>query len=245
MAKSSLTQASGITADLVLDVGKLYSSDELRSVQTKLTGTTREIRKLTTDTGLLGRLSASLSREQRQLLHDAAQLIDSVNTNITHAKERKKRSEEAKKKWRAQRDKEARWLVEKSFPLPLETYEQKLEIIKLAMVLHQLRIYQGFFSAQEFHLACRKDVTETPQFGWTPEKWKLHQVTHHRLYMLQELQSAITNEWDQQSVQEQHQNLQQRIADIRDQALADPLAVETLHIWAEALSPEATQGNRT
>lgn len=245
MAKPPLTQASGITADLVLQLGKFYSSNELRSVQSRLTGTAREIRNLAGGNTLQGRLGEQLSLEQQQLLRDTAQLIESVNTNIEHAKERKKRSEDAKAAWRKQRDKEAHALSQQAFPLPDETLDQKLEIIKLTLVLHRLRTYLGFYSAAELHQKLRQEVTDFSKLvGWTIPKWKLYQLTCHRRDMLQEIQAAITSELDERSVQEQLAKLQQRIADIRDQVLADPLAVETVRVWADALSSAADrEGN--
>jgi flagellar biosynthesis chaperone FliJ len=242
MVKPSLTQANNITADLVLELGKLYSSNELRSVQTKLTGTAREIRKLTGERTLLGRLGDSLTREQRQLLQDAARLIDSVNTNITHAKERKKRAEDTKAAWRKQREKDAKTLCDHAFPLPYETLEQKLEVIKLALVLHQLRIYQDFRTAALFHHSLREDVTDFSKLiGWKIPAWKLSRLTSYRLDIQQSIQHAITRELDDLSVQAQLDNLQKRIADIQEQVLAAPLAVETLRIWSDAFSPEADQ----
>ena len=47
MAKPSITDARSITANLILEVGKYYSAQQLRSLQAKLSGTAREIRALT------------------------------------------------------------------------------------------------------------------------------------------------------------------------------------------------------
>lgn len=240
--KPHLTKADGITADVVVELSQFYSSNELRSVQSKLTGTARAIRELTDNRSLQGRIGEKLSLEQRQLLKDAAQLIDSVNDNITHAKERKKRSEDAKAARRKQREKEARVLSEQSLPLPYETLEQKLEIIKLALILHRLDIYQEFRSAAKFHHSLREEVTNFSRLiGWKIPDWKLSQLTNHRRDILESIQYAITYERADRSVQQQLDELQQRITDIRDQVLTDPLAVETLRIWTEAFSPEADQ----
>ncbi|WAJ37221.1 hypothetical protein OU800_21855 [Pseudomonas sp. GOM7] len=237
---SNLTRADGITADVVVELSQFYSSNELRSVQSKLTGNARELRNLVDSHTLLGRIGAKLSLEQRQLLKNAAQLIDSVNENITHAKERKKRSEDAKAAWRKQREKEAQNVCNKAFPLPHETLEQKLEIIKLALVLHRLGVYQDFRPGLKFHHALREEVTDFSRLiGWSIPKWKLSRLADHRRDILQSIQSAITYELDDRSVQEQLEELQQRVANSRDHVLADPLAVETLRIWSEALAEDA------
>lgn len=74
MAKPSITDARSITADLILEVGKYYSAQQLRSLQAKLSGTAREIRALTSGCHLPRRIGAQLSIEQIQLLQDAAKL---------------------------------------------------------------------------------------------------------------------------------------------------------------------------
>ncbi|OLU25460.1 hypothetical protein BVH03_17545 [Pseudomonas sp. PA15(2017)] len=237
--KPSLTKADGITADVVVELSQFYSSNELRSVQSKFTGTARAIRALANSRTLQGRIGEKLSLEQRQLLKDAAQLIDSVNDNIMHAKERKKRTEDAKAKWRKQRKQEARLLSEQAFPLPHETLEQKLEIIRLAMALNPLRLYLGFMSTQEFHRDLRKGATEFPQNGfWTQPKWRLDQITSRRREMLENIQSAITGELHNLSVQEQLDGLRSQVYIARQRLLDDPMAIETIRIWSEALSAD-------
>lgn len=48
MAKKpvDITHASGITPEVVLKLGELYSAKDLRSVQTKLTSVSGELRKI-------------------------------------------------------------------------------------------------------------------------------------------------------------------------------------------------------
>lgn len=242
--KPSLTSADCITADAVLELSKLYSSNELRSVQSKFTGTARAIRELTDSRSLQGRIGEKLSLEQRQLLKDAAQLIDSINDNITHAKERKKRAEDTKAAWRKQRQKEAHRLSEQAFLLPYETLEQKLEILRLAMALNQLGLYLGFMSKPELHRDLREGATDFPQNGfWTQPGWRLDRLKSHRCDMLEKIQSAITGELHNLSVQEQLDGLQPQIAIARQSLLDDPMAIETLRIWSEALSADDQGGN--
>jgi hypothetical protein len=47
MSKSVITEAKNINAEVVLDLGKFYSTKDLRSLQVKLTGTAREVHVLT------------------------------------------------------------------------------------------------------------------------------------------------------------------------------------------------------
>lgn len=94
MAKTPITQARDVDAELVLELNKFGSAADLRSQQAKLTGATREIRKLTGGgIDLFGKLGCYLSFEQKQLLQDAARLLDSVNKQIEHAKEKRDRYE--------------------------------------------------------------------------------------------------------------------------------------------------------
>lgn len=242
--KPDLTKADGITADVVVELSQFYSSNELRSVQSKFTGTARAIRELTGNRSLQGRIGEKLSLEQRQILKDAAQLIDSVNDNITHAKERKKRAEDAKAAWRKQRQKEAQRLSEQAFPMPYETLDQKLEILRLAMALNMLSLHLSFMSKQEFHRDLRSGATEFPQNGfWTQPKWRLNQLTSYSRHMLENIQSAITGELHNLSVQEQLDGLQSQIAIARQSLLDDPMAIETLRVWSEALSADDQGGN--
>lgn len=101
MAKTPITQARDVDAELVLQLNKLGSAADLRSQQAKLTGAAREIRKLTGGgTDLFGKLGCYLSFEQKRLLQDAARLLDSVNQQVEHAKEKRDRDEKQAKKRR-------------------------------------------------------------------------------------------------------------------------------------------------
>ncbi len=98
MTKTPITQARDVDAELVLQLDKFGSAADLRSQQAKLTGAAREIRKLTGGgTDLFGKLGSYLSFEQKQLLQDAARLLDSVNKQIEHAKEKRDRDEKQAK----------------------------------------------------------------------------------------------------------------------------------------------------
>ncbi|EKA29270.1 hypothetical protein PABE177_6260, partial [Pseudomonas aeruginosa ATCC 700888] len=112
MAKPPITQARDVDAELVLQLNKFGSAADLRSQQAKLTGAAREIRKLTGGgTDLFGKLGCYLSFEQKQLLQDAARLLDSVNQQVEHAKEKRDRDEKQAKKRRDLRERLAKQLV--------------------------------------------------------------------------------------------------------------------------------------
>lgn len=102
MAKTPITQVRDVDAELVLQLNKFGSAADLRSQQAKLTGATREIRKLTGGgTDLFG-------------------------------KEKRDRDEKKAKKRRELRERLAKQLVASNYPLPGNTLEDRLEILQIA-----------------------------------------------------------------------------------------------------------------
>ncbi|WP_204309991.1 hypothetical protein, partial [Stenotrophomonas maltophilia] len=75
-----------------------------------------------------------MSFEQKQLLQDAARLLDSVNKQIEHAKEKRDRYEKKAKKRRELRERLAKQLVASNYPLPGNTLEDRLEILQIALI---------------------------------------------------------------------------------------------------------------
>lgn len=150
MAKPSITDARSITADLILEVGKYYSAQQLRSLQAKLSGTAREIRALTSGCHLPRRIGAQLSIEQIQLLQDAAKLIESVNSNIKHAKEKRGRVESQAKVRQQARYAEAKRLVAETYLKPFVSepadLEPLLEILKTALTLNRADVFRNGLS---------------------------------------------------------------------------------------------------
>lgn len=155
MAKSALTEAKTITAETILQLGQLYSTQEMRSMQSKLTGAAREVRALTGSKGLIARIGELQTHEQRQLLRDAANLVDSVNTHLEHAKEKRQRDEKAAAAKRKERELQAKHLVSESLPLPCDTPEQMPEVIRLGLILNHARAFQSFYSPQELSQKLR------------------------------------------------------------------------------------------
>ncbi|WP_020190758.1 hypothetical protein [Pseudomonas putida] len=234
---NSLTKASGITADVVSELGTYYSAKDMRQVQTGLTTAARELRALTQHGSLLGRLGEKLSIEQRELLTNAATLLDSVKYNVEHAKERKARDEKAVAKQRQQWEREAEQLVKTHFPLPADTVPEQLWILELYLVA---RVVLGQTIYLKGYSQLRKVMQEEPP------RWSKHTVTQWRRSqvssLLADLQSAIKEYLSldlkitpAQRLDEVQQCLEARRAEV----LAHPQAVETLHIWTEALKGAA------
>lgn len=230
MPKPSITEATNINAEVVLDLGKFYSAKELRGLQSKLTGTAREIRELTNGSKLLGRIGGKLTNEQLQLLRNAAKLIESVGFNVEHAKEKRHRGEVVDKTLQKDRDNAARKLVASTFPLPGETLEQKLDIIRLAIVLNRAGCFQPFYSPTELSLRLRNYVTDNIK----PEGWADSTVKLFRNFLLSDLEQYVSV-MDSQTVHERMGTLLLQVEKLYPEFLQDTYEIETLRLWSEAL----------
>lgn len=242
--RKELTEATGITADLVMELGKFYSAREIRSLQTGLTSAARELRALTHTNTLLGRLGANLTREQHDLLRDAAALLDSVKYNVEHAKERKVRAEKAAAKRRADRDRQATRLIAQAFPLPVDTLEGQIELLKLVLVAHTVAIPPLFRDQAGLHQRLREYMQHNSRLiGLTQDQWQRGNVSSERHDLQRAFQEFLT--WvDSESPEARLQILQEQLANNRDKMLADPASVETIRLWSEALTPPAIAGGQ-
>lgn len=236
--KHDLTQATGITAEVVLEQGKFYDAKDFRKVQTWLTSAARELRALTQyNNTLLGSLGAQLSHEQRELLSNAAALLDSVKYNVEHAKERKAREEKAAAKVREQRERQAKQLVAQHFQLPTTTVEQQIEVLKLYIATRP--IIEGWFLKQDRHL---RDMMQSPAPSWTTtKKWRLDQVTS----LIADLKSSVEYHlvFVDESPLQRLESLKGRVAEVWEAQLSKPSAQETLKVWTEALQEVALVAN--
>jgi len=160
MAKSS---SRNITTDQVLDAAKYLSSQDLRSMQSRLTTTGKELSKLA-ETSSLNRL---LSNEEKAVLQRAAGVVNTVNARFAHAKEKKQRDEKRREAAFKARHAEARKLALQHFPLPpVNSVEQGVEVIRVALVLNHLKVLHYFYSTDEFaakisrarHTPANRDV---------------------------------------------------------------------------------------
>lgn len=244
MAKPSITDARSITADLILEVGKYYSAQQLRSLQAKFSGTAREIRALTSGCHLPGRIGAQLSVEQIQLLQDAAKLIESVNSNIKHAKEKRGRDESQAKQRQQGRYAEAKRLVAETYPEPFvpesTALDPLLDILKTALTLNRADVFRNGYSPREFNLRLRDYLSPARTrklIGWTsPSAFWISTVLSLRNDVVQTVEQEIAYD-DGSSVQNRLDALKQKVADCLAHTHLSADEEETLRLWSEALSP--------
>lgn len=243
MSEHTITEDSRITADEILRVGKLYSSNELRGIQKKLTSASGDLHKLADGwemgSGLLGSLGDLLSRDQRQLLRNAAQLIDSVGHKVTHAKEKRVRSERQAKRRQDARNARAKQLVAQVYPLPIENHEQQLEAIKAALILNRAKQHRVWSTPTEFNIWLREKLQpSTPLYGRTTEHHTENSLGSLKYDMVSDLQEYLAYD-DGSSVEERLQHLQEKVAEAVAQAVLTAEERETLRLWQEVLTPAA------
>lgn len=247
MTKPPISQAVGVTPDEVARLGNLFSSKDLRSVQSKLTATASELRNLANGRqrggGLIGNLGALLTPDQCQLLLDASRLVDSVGQSVTHAKEKRVRTEKDTKRRQDARDALAKQLVARTFPLPTETHEERLETIKAALILNRARQFHTSYNPSEFNLYVRSDL-KTPDrlYGASPEQHRVGNIQTLRYFMISDLTSHLAYD-DGSSVEERLRLLQEKVAEAVGLAALTADERETLRLWKEALLPNGGQGD--
>lgn len=246
MSKHTITEAVGVTTDEVLRVGKLYSSNELRSIQKKLTSTSGDLHKLANGwkqgIGLLGSLGDLLSREQRELLRNAARLVDSISQNVTHAKEKRVRAEKDAKRRQDGRRAQAKQLVARTYPLPDENDEQRLDIVRAALILNRARQPHSSCSPSQFNSHLRKLIEVAPRLygGMTLIEHRACIISSVRTDMIEDLNYHLAYD-DGSSVEERLRLLQEKVAEAVGVAVLTADERETLRLWQEALRPAANR----
>ncbi|MGJ3439054.1 hypothetical protein AAZU54_03505 [Pseudomonas sp. Je.1.5.c] len=246
MNKHTITDAAGITADEVLRIGKLYSANELRNIQKTLTSTAGNLHKLGSGwklrSGLLGSLGDLLTIEQRQLLLDAARLVESIGNNVTHAKEKRVRSDKDAKRRQDARLARSKQLVAVTYPLPAETQEQLLEILQAALILNRARQFYTSYTPHEFNLYLRIDLVVPERlYGMSVEQYRSGNVRSLRYSLIDEVTSHLAYD-DGSTVEDRLKLLQEKVADAVAQAPLTTEELETLRRWKEALLPNEGQG---
>ncbi|WP_016971630.1 hypothetical protein [Pseudomonas tolaasii] len=242
MAKPSLTVAHGITPEVMQKLNQSYSSTVLRGAQTKLTSTAREVRKLgdgrwKMGTGVLGRLCEYLTPDQCQLLLDAANLIDSVNTHVEHAKEKRVRSEKESKRRQEARLARAKQLVASAYPLPAESNDQFLDVIKTALILNRARQHHTVRNATEFNLYIRNELLEPARlYGRTVTQYRINNLTSIRYDVISEITDHLAYD-DGSTVEDRLHAVQEKVADALAQIPLTSDERETLRLWSQALTP--------
>jgi hypothetical protein len=245
MSKHAITEAAGITADEILRIGKLYSSNELRGIQKKLTSTSGDLHKLANGwkmgSGLLGSLGDLLSSEQRELLRNAAQLIDSIGHNVTHAKEKRVRSEKDAKRRQDARLARSKQLVAITYPLPTETQEQLLEILQTALILNRARQFYTSYSPLEFNLYLRNDLKAPDRlYGKSVEQYRSNNVRSLRYSLIDDVTNHLAYD-DGSSVEERLQLLKEKASEAVALTALTADERETLRLWQEAFCPEVSK----
>ncbi|SDO91429.1 hypothetical protein SAMN05216596_102230 [Pseudomonas congelans] len=245
MAKTNLTEASGITPQLMQKLNEQYDSSQLRAAQTKLTNTSRELRNLSSGhkmgRGLISRLGDYLSVEQRELLSQAAQFLESVNSHVEHAKEKRVRDEKAVKRRQEARNARAKLLIAATYPLPTESLDQKLELLKTALLFNRIGAYDSFYSAVELNSEIRSTLL-TPfsrLIGWgSLTAYRLSCLDSLRIRLVEALTNDISYD-DGSEVEDRLAALQSKVRDANAKAALTTEEHETLRLWKEALAVEA------
>ncbi|MBX8588669.1 hypothetical protein K5D56_04680 [Pseudomonas cichorii] len=247
MAKAPITKAEGITPEVMQRLNQHYSSQELRGIQTKLTSTARELRKLgnggkmssNRQDALLGRLGDHLSLEQRQLLREAAELIDSVNTQVEHAKEKKVRVEKASKRRQEARDARAKQLIATNYPLPTTGTDDLLNLLKAALIFNRAGVYRTYHLPSELNQEYRNKLAPPVRLlGWPNlASYRANTLSSIRWDLISDLTSDIAYD-DGSEVDERLKALQQKVSDALARASLTTEEQETIRLWTEALAPE-------
>ncbi|HEY0290305.1 MAG TPA: hypothetical protein VGC62_25420 [Pseudomonas sp.] len=245
MAKSALTNASGITPELMHKLNEQYNSKVLRSTQTKLTSTSRELRNLSSGFkmggGLIGRLGDYLTGEQRELLKQAAELLASVNAHVEHAKEKRVRVEKASKRRQEARNARAKQLIAATYPLPMEGLDQHIELLRTALIFNRTGALDGFYLPSEFNTQVRSTLA-TPfsrLIGWTSlTAYRFSYIGSLRCQLIEALTNDIAYD-DGSDVEDRLNALQSKFREERLKAELTAEEQETLRLWAEALASQA------
>lgn len=245
MAKTNLTEASGITPELMRKLNEQYNSSLLRAAQTKLTSTSRELRNLSSGhkmgRGLMSRLGDYLSVEQRELLSQAAQLLESVNSHVEHAKEKSVRDEKAAKRRQDARNARARQLIAATYPLPIESLDQQLELLRTVLLFNRIGAYDSFYSTVELNSEIRSTLL-TPfskLIGWgSLTAYRVSCLGSLRIQLVEALTNDISYD-DGSDVEDRLAALKTTAREERAKAELTAEESETLRLWKEALSSEA------
>ncbi len=243
MTKPTIANAQSVTVDEVTSLARLFNSRELRGIQTKLTSTLTELRNLAHGRqqggGLVANIGALLSPEQRDQLLEAAKVVETVGSAVTHAKEKRVRSEKDTKKRQEARLARAKQLVAAAYPLPCETNVQRLDVIKSALIHNRAKQYQPNTNPLEFNHRVRGFLAEPSRLqGCTLRVYRVNTVTSIRYGLLDEVITELAYD-DGSTVEERLQVLQMKVADTVAQASLTADEQETLRRWKEVFPPAA------
>jgi len=235
----------GVTVDEVIRLARLYISKDLRGIQTKLTATATELRNLANSSqrggGLVANLGALLGPDERFQLLEAAKIVESVGSAVTHAKEKRVRSEKETKRRQDTRDALSKQLVARTFPLPSERPEELLETIKAALILNRARQFHTSYNPAEFNIYIRNDLKIPDRlYGISAEQHRTGNVRSLRYFLIDEMTRHLAYD-DGSSVEERLRLLQEKVAEAVAMTALTADERETLRLWQEALVPAANR----
>lgn len=224
--------AASITTEQVLNVTRYLTAKELRAYQGKLTATSKELDRLIDKTGL-GRL---MGLEEQELIRQAAGLVRTINLRIEHAKEKKQREEKGRADRFRALDQQAHELTQQAYPLPIETPEQQLEVVRTALVLNQARVLQIYYSPREFTAKLRLSAKPDPQKA---RDWSASREIHYLRSEIHQsvrdhINSSLNLETFSHDIPTNLATLQAKCDELRPQVLAQE--AETIRLWSEALA---------
>lgn len=227
MAK--LTSSKFITTQQVLDNTRFLSSQNLRSVQSKLTAAKGELIKLASTDAL----SEFLSEQEKAVLRSAAGIVNEVNVRVAAAKEKKQRAEKQRQADLDARIKTASQLAQHTFTLPTGSTAECLEVIRVALILNELKVLNSFNSAEEFAIELIARVRRAPSPGKTIGESLQHEAKRLANDIPRCIQSYIVHDYNDCEVQAVLDALVARIAEVRPRVIEQRAAV--LHVWLDAL----------
>ncbi len=224
-----LTTSKSITTQQVLDNTRFLSSQNLRSVQTKLTAAKGELIKLA-DTAVYSHL---LSEKEKELLRSAAGIVGAVNLRVATAKEKKQRDEKQRQANLDARAKSALRIAKNAFTLPTGSTAECIEVVRVALILNQLQVMKGFYPAEEFSAKLIAQARQAPSAWKTAEASLQYEVRNMAIEILRSVQDYIVYELDDCDVQAGFDSLVARVAEARPRVIEQRAAV--LHVWLDAL----------
>ncbi|MCO7518712.1 MULTISPECIES: hypothetical protein [unclassified Pseudomonas] len=219
--------------------------NELHGIQMMLTSTAGALHKLANGwergSGLLSSLGERLKPEQRELLRNAAQLIDSIGHTLAHAKEKHVRSEKDAKRRQDARMTQSKQLVAMTYPLPAKTQAQRLEILQAALILNRARQFYTSYSTLDFNLYLRNGLAAPERLhGASLERYRSDNLRSLRYTLIDDVTHHLAYD-DGCSVVDRLRRLQEKVADAVAQTPLTAQERETLRLWKEAFCADSAK----
>lgn len=172
---------SSLSADKMLEVTRHFSTRQLQGYQARLTTTANELGRLARSESLLTPL---LGHDERNQLEQTGRLIRTISQRIKLARQKQQHSERQPGRVLRERRNLGWSLVNRDFPLLLETAPLQLDVVKLALILHRARMLHDFYSRSEFSSDLLKRTQDPERLG--------DQIQHLRAECLGAIHHVIT-----------------------------------------------------